>query len=424
MMIKAKEADATPLHGPWELPQGWKWLPLAGLCSDIVGGGTPLRSRSEYFGGGIVWVTPSDLDTNDPCQEVMTSQFTLTPLGLHSSSAKLIPAGTVLFSSRATIGKIAIAGVPLCTNQGFVNFVCKDAQLNNHYLAWCLRLLTEEIKKLANPTTYFEVSRGNLRSFKIPIPFPNNHIRSLDIQHRIVSRIEALLAELKEAQESLNGMRRDIDEVMESVLREVFEDSPRVPTVWDEKHVSELCYHPQYGYTQSATFEPVGPKFLRITDIQNGDVNWDTVPYCQISPERLLTYQLQKGDILFARSGATTGKTFLVRECPTAVFASYLIRLRVRERILPELLGWFFRSEIYWKQVRPRGGAQPNMNARLLGNVKVRYPTSSQAQQQVVNYLNSVQDEVNEMQKILEEDDELLQEVEQGILYQAFRGGL
>ncbi len=336
----------------------------------------------------------------------------------------MIPAGTVLFSSRATIGKLAIAGVPLCTNQGFVNFVCNDQLLNNHYLAWCLRFLTDEIRKLANPTTYLEVSRSKLRNFRIPVPFPESPTRSLDIQTHIVSRIEALLTDLKATRKTLDQMQHDLSQVMEAVLKEVFEDLPRLDTNWTEKPVSALCYPPQYGYTQSATPEPVGPKFLRITDIQESGVNWESVPYCHISEKQLAAFQLQKGDILFARSGATTGKTFLVQECPLAVFASYLIRLRVRGDILPELLGWFFKSNAYWSQVRPRGGAQPNMNATLLSRVKVHYPKSLHAQQQIVNYLNSIQAEVNNMQATLRYDEELLQQVEQAILNEAFRGEL
>ena len=94
-----------------------------------------------------------------------------------------------------------------------------------------------------------------------------------------------------------------------------------------------MCDKPQYGYTASAATEPIGPHLLRITDIQNGSVNWETVPYCDCpGPQKFL---LEKGDILFARTGATTGKSFLIEECPTAVFASYLIRLRVNKLVSP-----------------------------------------------------------------------------------------
>src|SRR4051812_15425050 len=87
-----------------------------------------------------------------------------------------------------------------------------------------------------------------------------------------------------------------------------------------------------YGYTESASSEAVGPRFLRITDIQNDKVDWDGVPYCKIAASDLPKYRLASGDIVFARTGATTGKSFLVDDPPDAVFASYLIRLRLLDK--------------------------------------------------------------------------------------------
>jgi type I restriction enzyme, S subunit len=90
--------------------------------------------------------------------------------------------------------------------------------------------------------------------------------------------------------------------------------------------ISDLAERPQYGFTASAATEPVGPKLVRITDLQDGQIDWDSVPFCECAePEK---YLLKKDDLLFARTGATTGKTHLVRDFEHAVFASYLIRLR------------------------------------------------------------------------------------------------
>ncbi len=92
-----------------------------------------------------------------------------------------------------------------------------------------------------------------------------------------------------------------------------------------------------YGYTESASSEAVGPKFLRITDIRDDHVDWDQVPFCKIQSADIPKYRLAAGDIVFARTGATTGKSFLVDESPDAVFASYLIRLRL-------LISRYFRN--------------------------------------------------------------------------------
>src|ERR1035437_6332158 len=107
-------------------------------------------------------------------------------------------------------------------------------------------------------------------------------------------------------------------------------------TNWQTKTLGEVS-QVNYGYTESATLKKIGPKFLRITDLQNGSVSWDEVPYCVCSKDDLRKYLLRSGDIVFARTGATTGKSYQVIDPPEAVFASYLIRLRILEdaRLFP-----------------------------------------------------------------------------------------
>jgi type I restriction enzyme S subunit len=117
---------------------------------------------------------------------------------------------------------------------------------------------------------------------------------------------------------------------------------------------------------------------LRITDIQHGRVDWPSVPYCEIPAERRGQYLLRPGDILFARTGATTGKSYLVREdVPEAVFASYLIRVRPGERLLPDFLYLYFQGADYWEYVRTqsRGTGQPNVNGTILGKLVAPVPS-------------------------------------------------
>jgi type I restriction enzyme S subunit len=149
-----------------------------------------------------------------------------------------------------------------------------------------------------------------------------------------------------------------------------------LPDGWWWVRLRDVCEKPQYGYTASAETAAVGPKFLRITDIQNGEVHWERVPYCRCGAEAAACV-LKPGDILFARTGGTTGKSFLVKEVPSeAIFASYLIRVRTKDDLMPEYLYLFLQSDMYWRQVitSKRGGAQPNMNATLLGDVLFPFP--------------------------------------------------
>ncbi|MSR55960.1 MAG: hypothetical protein EXS09_22205 [Gemmataceae bacterium] len=139
-----------------------------------------------------------------------------------------------------------------------------------------------------------------------------------------------------------------------------------------------------YGFTERASSEPVGPRFLRITDIQ------DSVPFCKIELAELHKYQLQSGDIVFARTGATTGKSFLVYDPPTAVFASYLIRFRLLgHRLLPEFVSLFFQTSRYWKSIKDgsSGSAQGGFNATKLGALSIPIPPLSE-QRRIVGILD------------------------------------
>jgi len=147
---------------------------------------------------------------------------------------------------------------------------------------------------------------------------------------------------------------------------------------WRTVSLGDFADSVDYGVTASATQQPSGPKFLRITDIQNGEVNWSTVPWCECDARSAANSRLKLGDIVFARTGATTGKSFLIRECPDdAVFASYLIRVRVGDSVEPCYLSHFFNSPDYWAQITQstRGVAQPGVNASTLKTLKIPLPS-------------------------------------------------
>jgi type I restriction enzyme S subunit len=133
----------------------------------------------------------------------------------------------------------------------------------------------------------------------------------------------------------------------------------------------------KYGYTESATDQAVGPRFLRITDIQENTVDWDAVPYCRIDIDSRCKYAIKDGDIVFARTGATTGKSFLVTNPPEAVFASYLIRVRVSVAdLMPAFVAYYFNTPQYWAAISSgaTGSAQGGFNATKLGQLQIPIP--------------------------------------------------
>lgn len=146
---------------------------------------------------------------------------------------------------------------------------------------------------------------------------------------------------------------------------------------WRIVKLEDVAESIQYGHTASSTQEAVGPRFLRITDIQDRRVEWETVPYCSIPNNQISKYRLAKGDLLFARTGATVGKSFLITtEIPESIFASYLIRVRVNDSVDPQFIAYYFQSTQYWQQISDSsaGIGQPNVNGSKLAKITFPLP--------------------------------------------------
>ena len=196
-----------------DLRPGWRKVQLGEVC-DIVNGATPQSSTSEYWDGSICWITPADLgQLADP--EILSSARTITKKGYESCSTTLVPAGSVVMSSRAPIGHLGIASVPLCTNQGCKSFIPSDAVVSK-FLYHALRYALEDIRALGSGSTFLEVGKTKLAAFAIPLPPLDEQARIaawLDRQTSIVNRVRAA------AQSQLDA----IDRWSGAVLLQAFE---------------------------------------------------------------------------------------------------------------------------------------------------------------------------------------------------------
>ena len=148
-------------------PMQWPVKPIGEVC-DVVSGATPKTERPEFWDGGIPWATPKDLSDLDGWSLDHTTR-TLTAEGLASCSAAMVPEGSVLLSSRAPIGLVAVAGVPMCTNQGFKNLVCGPNVDPWYLFGWC-RIRKTYLQSLGRGTTFKEISKRIVESIELPVP--------------------------------------------------------------------------------------------------------------------------------------------------------------------------------------------------------------------------------------------------------------
>nr|WP_321351511.1 restriction endonuclease subunit S [uncultured Methanoregula sp.] len=150
-----------------------------------------------------------------------------------------------------------------------------------------------------------------------------------------------------------------------------------LPEGWEWTKLGEISERIHYGYTASAEKNKTGPRLLRITDIQDNNVNWATVPSCNISEKDLPNYLLKSGDLVFARTGATVGKSFLIEgNIPESVFASYLIRVILKKNVNQKFIYYFFQSPHYWNQIEKQkvGAGQENVNSQKLSKIEIPLP--------------------------------------------------
>ena len=167
-----------------------------------------------------------------------------------------------------------------------------------------------------------------------------------------------------------------------------YENVPfEVPSSWVWTNVGDIASCISYGVSESAKTEGKY-RLLRITDIQDNAVNWETVPYTDFDESKASDYLLNDGDILFARTGATVGKSYLVNGINTkAIYASYLIRVQTSKEVLPEYVKYFFESGFYWEQIERSsiGIGQPNVNGAILSLLMIPIPPKEEQHKIVDN---------------------------------------
>jgi type I restriction enzyme S subunit len=448
------------------VPQGWTWTNINDLCQ-LIGGGTPARDNPDFFGGVIVWLTPTEIPKNK-IVTISDSKEKITEFGLHKSSARIIPKGSVLLTSRASIGYVAIAGCDVTTNQGFASFVCEGA-VYNEYLAYWLFSKKNALEEQATGTTFKEISKTKLRELVIPLP-------PVPEQHRIVTKIEELLTQLDAGVASLIKVQAQLKRYRQAVLKAAFEG--RLTQEWREEQTGELTaasilleqIKKARKSGKNGNFQdfliadphdtlvvPGGwlcTPFGNITDLKNGInfqsenkgeigvltidvlnmygnssfVNLDKLYRVNISLKD--NYVLKNDDILFVRSSVKregVGWVSLFREISEPVtFCGFIIRSRlIIEDVSSKFLVYLLRSNSFRAKIIQSSSQVTITNINQTSLRKLLIPIPSLTEQQVIvseiERLFSIADEV---EKTIETSLKHAETFRHSILKRAFEGKL
>ena len=213
---------------PHQLPKSWKWTTL-GEIGEVVAGGTPSTKDPSNFNGDINWITPADLSGYSK-KFIYSGGRNISARGLASSSATLMPAGTILFSSRAPIGYVAISATECATNQGFKNLI-PDQQVFNEYVYYYLKASKKMAERHASGTTFKEISGKNFSALPFPLA-PKKEQRRIVIKiEELLTKLDAAVLELKEAYVKLKRYRQAV--LKTAVTGELTRE-------WREAHKDEL----------------------------------------------------------------------------------------------------------------------------------------------------------------------------------------
>jgi type I restriction enzyme S subunit len=271
----------------------------------------------------------------------------------------------------------------------------------------------EQVKKNITGATRQRISRNLLGKIKVPRP-------PLPIQQKIVNKLDAIFAEIDKATAAAGANAKNSYALYSSAVDSIF------GKLTDKNVKLSSCSDIGYGYTSKSSSEFLGPQYLRITDIQDDSVDWLLVPKINEKSSDVGKFLLKDGDIVFARTGATTGKSYLIKEPPISVFASYLIRVDVnRDYVDPEYLRHFFRSDDYWTAINAgiSGAAQGGFNASKLGELSFPLPDLT-IQKKIIEKLDVIETHSTIVKKSQENKVKELKLLRQSILKQAFNGEL
>ena len=339
--------------------------------SEIVSGGTPSRDVPEYWNGDIFWATPSDI-TKCGTNYLSTTFEMITKAGLARSSAKLLPVGAILLTSRATVGEVKIAKVSICTNQGFKSLVAKN-HINNIFLFYQIILNKKQIEKFAMGSTFVEINKKDISRIEIYYPEKREQLKIACILEKIDTAIEKTEILIAKYEKIKQGMMQDlftrgVDEngqLLPSYIDapHLYKDSPfgMIPKGWKVVTFGELIQENiiisiqdgNHGelHPKSVDFVNDGIPFIMANDIDNdGVIDFE---HCSKITEKLynsLRIGFSKaGDVLLTHKG-TVGRVAIVpNKINKLMLTPQVTYYRLNEQcsLKAEYLYFFFRSPNY-----------------------------------------------------------------------------
>ncbi|ADO03120.1 restriction modification system DNA specificity domain protein [Helicobacter pylori SJM180] len=363
-------------------PLNWQRVRL-GDIAEIIGGGTPSTQVTSFWNGSINWFTPTEIGIT---KYVHKSQRTITPLGLKKSSAKLLPIGTILLTSRASIGDCAILKVVATTNQGFQSLIPLE-KINNEFLYYLMLTLKNKLLKLASGSTFLEVSPNKIKNLLIPLPPLNEQIA-----------IANILSDLDHYLYSLDALILKKESVKKALSFELLSQRKRLKgfnQAWQRVRLGDIA-----EIKRGASPRPIeNPKWfcansnvgwVRISDIsKNSRFLYKTAQ--ELSKKGIEKSRFIKQNSLIMSMCATIGKP-IITKIDTCIHDGFVV-FENPKIDLNYLYYFLCYIEKEWLESGQQG-SQVNLNVDLIKNKEVFCPKDLNEQIAIANILSDLDNEI------------------------------
>lgn len=384
-----------------DIPINWKCSKVK-FCFSLVNGSTPDSSDYDCWDGDIRWITPADMSDTGTISQ---GERFITKYGYNSCGTTLLPAGSIVISSRAPIGKINITTAELCTNQG-----CKSLirTADNRYFYYLFLAGQNELSLLGRGTTFLELSTYDLNEFGIVIPAEDEQKAIADFLDKECAQIDSIAADLEKQIALLQQYKKSL--ITETVTKGLDKSVPmkdsgiewfgEIPAHWDVEPIKyRVTFHNGdrgENYPSKSELQSEGIPFINAGHLEGDGLNMDNMDYISEEKYRIMGgVKLRSGDILYCLRGSV-GKNAIV-DMNQGTVASSLVAIR-SVRISAEYLYYCLNSYIEEVQryLWDNGTAQPNLSADNLGKYKICIPTVEE-QRTIVKYLNNICSQIDNL---------------------------
>ena len=383
---------------------------LENIC-DIKSGGTPSRNEKDNYGGLIPWAKISDIEASNG--NLFTTEETITEKGLKAIHNRIFDKGTLLFAMYGSVGKIAFTQVKVSTNQAILGINIKDeSKLYDRYLYYWLLRKKHEFLHLANGVTQKNLSTTFVRNLEIPLP----PIASQRTIANILDKADEIIRKRKEAIALT-------EQLLKSTFLDMFGDPVTNPKGWEVRKLEEVCYKVTDGTHQSPEWSISGIPFLFVSNIVNGEIDFNVSKYISEDFWQKLTLRcpIEINDILYTTVGSY-GNAALVRTDKKFCFQRHIAHIKPdNSKINPEFLLGLMQSDGIKRQAdqQVRGIAQKTLNLKELKSFQVFNPPIN-LQKKYVAIRRKIESKSQKQQKMLQESENLFN----SLLQKAFKGEL